>query len=157
MPNRNLLLDRLEQAINIAHRQNSNVAVMLLDLDRFKEINDTHGHEIGDQVLQQVVSCCQEVIRKIDIFSRYGGEEFVLILPETSLPIAVNVSERIRKNISNCPMKANSRELKITVSLGVSELTEEISDLTSLINSTDHLMYQAKQAGRNTTVSALTS
>ncbi|MCD4801536.1 MAG: GGDEF domain-containing protein, partial [Anaerolineales bacterium] len=93
----------------------------------------------------------------IDIFSRYGGEEFVLILPETSLPIAINVAERIRKNISNCPMKANSHQLKLTVSLGVSELTEEISDLTSLINSTDHFMYQAKQAGRNTTVSALTS
>ena len=143
--------------IDRAKRFNSPLSAIFFDLDHFKGINDNHGHEIGDQVLQQVVSCCQEVIRKIDIFSRYGGEEFVLILPETSLPIAINVAERIRKNISNCPMKANSHQLKLTVSLGVSELTEEISDLTSLINSTDHFMYQAKQAGRNTTVSALTS
>jgi diguanylate cyclase (GGDEF)-like protein len=143
--------------IDRAKRFNSPLSAIFFDLDHFKEINDTYGHEIGDQVLQQVVSCSQEVIRKIDIFSRYGGEEFVLILPETSLPIAVTVAERIRKNISNCPMVANSHQLNLTVSLGVSELTEEINDLMSLINSADHLMYQAKQAGRNATASALSS
>ncbi len=143
--------------IDRAIRFNSALSVIFFDLDHFKEINDTYGHEIGDQVLQQVVSCCQEVIRKIDIFARNGGEEFVLILPETSLPIAVNVAERIRKNISNCTMMVNSHQLKITVSLGVCQLTEEINDLIPLINAADHLMYQAKQSGRNTTASALSS
>ncbi|MGB2954643.1 MAG: diguanylate cyclase [Anaerolineales bacterium] len=143
--------------IDRAKRFNSPLSVLFFDLDYFKEINDTYGHEIGDQVLQQVVSCCQEVIRKIDIFARIGGEEFVLILPETLLPVAVNVAERIRKNISNCTMMANSHQIKMTVSLGVSELTEETNDLNLLINAADHLMYQAKQAGRNTTASSLSS
>ena len=143
--------------IDRAKRFNSALSAIFFDLDHFKEVNDTYGHEIGDQVLQQVVSCCQEVIRKIDIFARIGGEEFVLILPETPLPIAVNVAERIRKNISKGTLLSNSHQLKITVSLGVSELTEEINDLISLINTADHLMYQAKQAGRNTTASALSS
>ena len=143
--------------IDRAKRFNSPLSVLFFDLDHFKEINDTYGHEVGDQVLQQVVSCCQEVIRKIDIFARNGGEEFVLILPETSLPIAIDVAERIRKNISNYTMMVNSHQINMTVSLGVSELTEEINDLNLLINAADHLMYQAKQAGRNTTASTISS
>jgi len=143
--------------IDRAKRFNSALSAIFFDLDHFKEINDTYGHEVGDQVLQQVVSCCQEVIRKIDIFARIGGEEFIIILPETALPVAVDVAERIRKTVANCIIMANSHQIKMTLSLGVSELSEEINDLNSLINAADHLMYQAKQAGRNTTASALSS
>ena len=143
--------------IDRAKRFNSALSAIFFDLDHFKEINDTYGHEVGDQVLQQIVSCCQEVIRKIDIFARIGGEEFIIILPETALPIAVDVSERIRKTVANRIIMANSHQIKMTLSLGVSELTEEINDLNPLINAADHLMYQAKQAGRNTTASALSS
>jgi diguanylate cyclase (GGDEF)-like protein len=143
--------------IDRAKRFNSALSAIFFDLDHFKEINDTYGHEVGDQVLQQVVSCCQEVIRKIDIFARIGGEEFIIILPETALPVAVDVAERIRKTVANCIIMSNSHQIKMTLSLGVSELSEEINDLNSLINAADHLMYQAKQAGRNTTASALSS
>jgi diguanylate cyclase (GGDEF)-like protein len=143
--------------IDRAKRFNSAISAIFFDLDHFKGINDTYGHEVGDQVLQQVVTCCQEVIRKIDIFARIGGEEFIIILPETSLSIAVDVAERIRKTVANCIIMANSHQIKMTLSLGVSELSEEINDLNPLIKAADHLMYQAKQAGRNTTASALSS
>ena len=143
--------------IDRAKRFDSPLSAIFFDLDNFKEVNDTYGHEIGDQVLQQVIFCSQEVIRKIDIFARIGGEEFIIILPETALPVAVKVAERIRKSIAKCIFNANSHQLQMTISLGVSELSEEINDLVPLINAADHLMYQAKQSGRNTTASALTN
>ena len=141
--------------IDRAKRFNSPLSAIYFDLDQFKEVNDTHGHEVGDLVLQGVVQCCQEVIRKIDIFSRVGGEEFVIILPETSLPIAIQVAERIRENVSKAPIQANSHQIEMTLSLGVCELTEEISNLTALTNTADRYMFQAKQTGRNTTISPL--
>ncbi|MEE8356106.1 MAG: GAF domain-containing protein, partial [Anaerolineales bacterium] len=143
--------------IDRAKRFDSPLSAIFFDLDHFKEVNDTYGHEIGDQALQQVVSCSQEVIRKIDIFARIGGEEFIIILPETTLPVAVKIAERIRKNVAKSIFNANSQQIKMTISLGVSELSEEINDLVPLINAADHLMYQAKQSGRNTTASALTN
>jgi len=143
--------------IDRAKRFDSPLSAIFFDLDNFKEVNDTYGHEIGDQVLQQVISCSQEVIRKIDIFARIGGEEFIIILPETALPVAVKVAERIRKSIANCVFNANSHQIHMTISLGVSEFSKENNDLVALINSADHLMYQAKQSGRNTTTSALSN
>jgi len=143
--------------IDRAKRFDSPLSAIFFDLDHFKEVNDNYGHEIGDQVLQQVIHCSQEVIRKIDIFARIGGEEFIIILPETALPVAVKVAERIRKSVAKCIFTANSHQIKMTISLGVSELSKEINDLVSLINAADHLMYQAKQSGRNTTASALSN
>ncbi|MCJ7716532.1 MAG: GAF domain-containing protein [Anaerolineales bacterium] len=143
--------------IDRAIRFDSPLSAIFFDLDNFKNINDTYGHEIGDQVLEHVVLCSQEVIRKIDIFARIGGEEFIIILPETALPVAVKVAERIRKNVTRSLINANSHQIQMTISLGVSELSEEINDLVQLINAADHLMYQAKQSGRNTTASALSN
>lgn len=138
-----------------AKRFNSPLSVIFFDLDQFKQVNDTYGHEVGDLVLKKVVVCCQEVIRKIDIFSRIGGEEFVIILPETPLRTAVQVAERIRKNVVNYPVQVNSHKIKMTISVGVSELNNDIDDLMGLINEADQYMFQAKQAGRNTTISAI--
>ena len=137
--------------IERAKRFNSPLSAIFFDLDQFKEVNDTYGHDVGDSVLQQVVSCCQEVIRKIDIFSRIGGEEFLIILPETSLPVAIQVAERLRKTISSRDIQTNSTPIKVTISLGVAEMNKDISDLPALISAADKLMFQAKQSGRNTT------
>jgi diguanylate cyclase (GGDEF)-like protein len=137
--------------IDRAKRFNSSLSAIFFDLDKFKIINDTYGHDVGDVVLQEVVSCCQRVIRKIDIFSRIGGEEFLIILPETSLPIAFHVAERIRKTVSEHKFKANSHELDITLSLGVVELNEEMETLADLVVAADQYMYQAKESGRNQT------
>jgi diguanylate cyclase (GGDEF)-like protein len=137
--------------IERAKRFDSPLTAIFFDLDQFKDVNDTYGHEVGDSVLQQVVNCCQEVIRKIDIFARIGGEEFIIILPETSLPIAIQVAERLRKTVAACSMQANDHLIRITISLGVAELNQETTDLPALINAADYYMYQAKQSGRNST------
>jgi diguanylate cyclase (GGDEF)-like protein len=137
--------------IERAKRFNSPLSAIYFDLDQFKEVNDTYGHDVGDSVLQQVVTCCLEVIRKIDIFSRLGGEEFFILLPETSLQVAIQVAERLRKAISRFDIKTNSNLIKVTISLGVAELNDELTDLPALISAADKYMFQAKQSGRNTT------
>jgi len=143
-------LDRWGQyEIERAKRFSSALSAIYFDLDHFKEINDTYGHDAGDNVLQQVVSCSQSVVRKIDIFSRIGGEEFLIILPETPLPIAVQVAERLRETVAECEIIANSHLIKITISLGIVELTDDITDLPDLISGADKFMYKSKQAGRN--------
>jgi len=135
--------------IDRAKRFNSPLSAIYYDLDKFKIVNDTYGHDTGDEVLKQVVSCCLSVIRSIDLFSRVGGEEFLIILPETSLPIAIQVAERIRLTAEGYSFKNNSHQIKMTLSLGVVELNEDIDTLSDLMNAADQYMYQSKQSGRN--------
>ncbi len=143
-------LDRWGQyEIDRAKRFSSPLSAIYFDLDHFKEINDTYGHDAGDHILQQVVKCSQDVVRKIDIFSRIGGEEFLIILPETSLPIAVQVAERLRESVAGCEIKLKSDQVKVTISLGIVQLSDEISDLPDLITAADQYMYKSKQTGRN--------
>jgi len=137
--------------IDRAKRFNSPLSAIYFDLDKFKVVNDTYGHDTGDEVLKQVVSCCSSVIRSIDIFSRVGGEEFLVILPETSLPTAIQVAERIRLTAEAYSFKNNSHQIKMTLSLGVVELNEDIDTLSDLMNAADKYMYQSKQSGRNQT------
>ncbi len=98
-----------------------------------------------------MVKCCLSVIRNIDIFSRVGGEEFLVILPETSLPIAIQVAERIRLTAEGFIFQSNSHQINMTLSLGVVELNEEIDTLSELMNAADQYMYLSKQSGRNRT------
>ena len=137
--------------IDRAKRFNSPLSAIFFDLDKFKVVNDTYGHDAGDDVLKQVVSCCLSVIRNIDIFSRIGGEEFLIILPETSLPIAIQVAERIRQTTEDWEFRSNSHQIKMTISLGVVELNEEIDTLAELMTKADQYMYQSKKSGRNQT------
>jgi len=135
--------------IDRAKRFNSPLSAIFFDLDKFKLVNDTYGHDTGDEVLKQIVNCCLDVIRSVDIFSRVGGEEFLIILPETSLPIAIQVAERIRETAEKCSIKSNTHQIKVTLSLGVVEINEEIDTLAELMSAADKYMYQSKQAGRN--------
>jgi diguanylate cyclase (GGDEF)-like protein len=136
--------------IERAKRLNNPISAIFFDLDQFKDINDSFGHDAGDTILQQVVTCCKHVIRKIDIFARIGGEEFIILLPETPLSTGIQVAERIRHAVSEYPFQAKSKQIQVTISLGIAELNDEISDLPALIKTADHFMYQAKQSGRNT-------
>jgi diguanylate cyclase (GGDEF)-like protein len=135
--------------IERAQRFGSKLSAVFLDLDNFKSINDTYGHDTGDVVLKAVVSSCRNVIRKIDIFSRIGGDEFLVILPETPLDIALQVAERLRGAVAEQVIKVNTHQVQTTISLGVVELTPEIQDLPELINEADRFMYLSKQAGCN--------
>ena len=132
-----------------AHRMNRPFCCMMLDLDNFKQINDNYGHPVGDQVLQEFAQRCKHSVREIDLVGRYGGEEFVILLPETDSETAMQVAERLRASIEETPMKVSNRELNITVSIGVSRKDENTLDLETLIARADQAMYIAKHKGRN--------
>lgn len=131
-----------------AIRHNSALSLFIFDIDHFKRVNDSYGHQAGDQVLQQVVSVVQANIRTGDVLARYGGEEFVVILPETSLTEAVELADRLRKRISRELIKTRSGVIAVTASFGVAELSGS-SALSRLVQDADEMLYRAKETGRN--------
>jgi diguanylate cyclase (GGDEF)-like protein/PAS domain S-box-containing protein len=136
--------------LNQAERHKRHFSVLMLDIDHFKLINDRFGHvEGGDPVLKELASVCKASIREIDIVGRYGGEEFVILLPETDLDSALLVAERVRKKIALMEVVSKKGNINITVSIGVATYTEGVHDLDELIASADKALYQAKNEGRN--------
>jgi len=130
-------------------------SVIMLDIDRFKTINDTYGHLVGDQVLVNVAKRCRAMIRESDIFGRYGGEEFIIFLPETALPDAIRVADRMRKEVARSPIVTDTgEEIQVTISMGVSSAEGADTELEALIDSADRALYVAKCAGRNRVMSA---
>jgi diguanylate cyclase (GGDEF)-like protein/PAS domain S-box-containing protein len=127
---------------------------LMLDIDHFKQINDNYGHPIGDQVLRQIAECAQRSIRDVDLIGRYGGEEFLIFLPETDLVTAQRVAERLRASIEKTPMKASEQELRVTVSIGISRKDENTLELETLIARADQALYVAKHKGRNQVASS---
>lgn len=132
-------------------------ALLMLDLDHFKEINDQYGHQCGDDVLKSLACICQNSLRKMDVFARYGGEEFVVILPETGIKNAKEAAERLRRNVSDHLGSASGLEdKKITISIGISifepngsSAENSVSLFKILLEKADTAMYQAKNLGRN--------
>jgi len=122
---------------------------ILLDLDHFKQVNDTYGHLVGDRVLQEFARRCRGCVREIDLVGRYGGEEIVVLLPETELAIAVQVAERLRAAMAASPMSVGEHEIRITLSAGVAGKNENTRHLEALIARADQAMYMAKHKGRN--------
>ena len=122
---------------------------MMLDLDHFKRINDNYGHQTGDQVLQEFASRCKKSVREIDLVGRYGGEELIILLPETNRDLAVQVAERLRASIAEHPVRAGDAEIHLTVSIGVATKDENTLDLEALIARADQAMYIAKHKGRD--------
>jgi diguanylate cyclase (GGDEF)-like protein len=121
----------------------------MVDIDHFKKVNDNYGHIIGDLVLTKVAACCLENIRDVDILSRYGGEEFAIILPETNLQAASEAAERLRQNIAKLPILTSQAPIKVTVSLGVATVDAKTPDILSLLSQADDALYMAKSQGRN--------
>ena len=122
----------------------------MADVDHFKSINDTYSHEVGDKVLQEFASRCKNCVREIDLVGRYGGEEVVLLLPNTDLDLGVRIATRLCQLIANTPFKiSESLEINITASLGVACIDAHTLNLDVLINRADQAMYIAKHKGRN--------
>jgi diguanylate cyclase (GGDEF)-like protein len=121
-------------------------SLLIIDIDHFKKINDTYGHDIGDEILKEIANVVRKVIRKSDIFCRWGGEEFVIILPDTNIKDAKKVAEKIRNIIAHSEF---TKGLKVTVSIGVSE---KIEDFETTFKQADINLYKAKQSGRNRVV-----
>ncbi len=122
---------------------------MMLDLDHFKHINDQYGHLIGDQVLQEFATRCNSSVREVDLVGRYGGEELIILLPETDRKTSMQVAERLRTSIASTPIKVFDKEISVTVSIGVAAEDENTTDLETLIARADQAMYIAKHKGRN--------
>ncbi|MBI4995568.1 MAG: diguanylate cyclase [Rhodocyclales bacterium] len=149
LPNRNLLTDRLRQAIAQALRHKTLLAVCYLDLDDFKPINDRYGHEIGDRVLVSVAERLTAMIRESDTVARIGGDEFVLLLTGAEAPVDFRpVLERLVAEIA-APYHVDNRQLSVTASIGVAICPLDDSDPDTILRHADKAMYVAKQSGRN--------
>ncbi len=148
--NRNMLEQLLNDEIHRATRYNHAISVFMLDIDRFKPINDTYGHRTGDTVLRGFAKVLENSIRKTDYAARYGGEEFVVILPETPLAKAKELAERLRNKIAGHSISIeDGKELNITVSVGIATFPQHAQSWEDLLETADKAMYAAKKAGRN--------
>ncbi len=149
LPNRLLFSDRLEHALERAHRKKNGVGVMFLDLDNFKPINDSLGHRAGDKVLQLVAKRLIDQVRDLDTVSRIAGDEFALILEEITDSQAI--AEVARKIVSaiEMPLQVDGQELHVTVSIGISLYPDDGKDVTMLLKNADAAMYRAKENGKN--------
>ncbi len=147
--NRRQLFELGQREFNRAHRFDRPFSVIFLDIDRFKVVNDTYGHATGDLVLRVLTQRIQETIREIDILGRYGGEEFVVLLPETTCAAALSVAERLRNLAGRMPIPTEHGDVIVTVSIGLTEISEETKDFASLVARADAAMYDAKKAGRD--------
>lgn len=155
LSNRRTGIVRLEEEISRHHRLQSPLSCLLLDIDHFKEINDTYGHLAGDAVLISVADILRQCVREYDIVCRYGGEEFMILLPETGLAAAITVAERMREKISENTVIFNDESIKVTASVGVTQMKyqgQETAD--SIIYHADCALYEAKAGGRNRVVSS---
>ena len=149
LPNRNLFSDRLNQAISYGKRHDQKFAVLFLDLDDFKNVNDTHGHETGDSVLKQAALRLTTCVRNVDTVSRLGGDEFIIILDNiTSKKAAVVVCKKIIQALSK-PFSIDGEEIKIGCSIGISTFPDHAVTEKELVKKADNAMYESKKNGRN--------
>ena len=149
--NRRALDEFIDQTIASTRRYGSDLSAVMFDLDNFKKINDTYGHQVGDHVLKAVSRTVLAAIRKCDYLVRYGGEEFVLIMPETKLERAVEVADRLRRIIEITAIQCGGTRLHVTASFGVAHLKKEY-DKNLLLQDADRRLYEAKIKGRNRTM-----
>ncbi len=148
--NRRFLEEALGKELQRVQRKRNSLSVLIMDIDHFKKINDTYGHQQGDSVLCKVASLFRKELRDYDIAARYGGEEFMAIIPEASLTDAASVAERIRRSIAGAVFQENGENMKITVSLGISTYpAPAINSAEALIREADKALYRAKTKGRN--------
>jgi diguanylate cyclase (GGDEF)-like protein len=150
VPNQRCLLEFLDRELSRSARHGRPLALVLFDIDRFKAINDGHGHLRGDHVLRELARRVQAVVRTDELLARYGGEEFVVVLPEAALADAVGAAERFRVLVQDTPFIFAGQSLTVTISLGVAVTTgEEGLSALELIGRADKKLYQAKHDGRN--------
>jgi diguanylate cyclase (GGDEF)-like protein len=147
--NRRALMESLELELRRSHRYHHPFALLFLDIDHFKEINDRYGHAFGDKVLQRIVRVARGQVRPPDIIGRYGGEEFAIGLVECSLEGAQGIAERIRLRIAESSIVWEQNVASVTVSIGITMLTPEVDRVETLIDQADRALYEAKAGGRN--------
>jgi len=151
--NRWYVLEKIDSEINRSLRHGSPMSVLMLDLDHFKKINDTYGHQVGDQVLQWVGKTLKESCRVYDVPGRYGGEEFCIVLPETKVGSTSAVADRIKAKMETTTLRIGDATLNVTASIGIagvdSSPSEELLSPAALLDRADRALYSAKHQGRN--------
>lgn len=150
LPNRRGATRQIDVLLSRARRHGHQLALLLIDADRFKTINDEHGHAVGDVVLRELAARLRERVRREDVVGRWGGEEFVVALPETTADGAVAVAESLRKGVSGTSIAAAGAQLHVTISVGVAAWTGQ--EIEELVAQADHALYSAKAAGRDRVV-----
>jgi diguanylate cyclase (GGDEF)-like protein len=147
--NRRHFVGEAERLIVQSLRYGRPCTLLVIDIDRFKAINDTYGHAVGDAVLRAIVTVCRRTLRESDLFGRLGGDEFAVLLPETSLAMALVTAERVRAAVRDERVAAESHELTPSVSIGVAALDETLRSLDAILKKADGALYEAKKHGRN--------
>ena len=149
LPNRRLLDDRLRQAVFLAQRRDTRVALMVVDLDNFKQVNDALGHRAGDAVLREAANRIAGCLRKADTLARHGGDEFVVVIPDLQLDSDCQVvAEKILRSLVP-PFEVDGRDFTIGASIGASLFPVDAGDGEAMLRNADAAMYRAKQLGRN--------
>lgn len=149
--NRRYFFELAYKYMEQARQTNEPLSIILFDADNFKIINDTHGHQVGDNILIQLVRICQETIRKTDILARYGGEEFIILMPDADEKIAYAIAERLRKKTEKTIYPSKNYPVKLTISLGIARWGRSDMSLETLIANADKALYNSKNFGRNKT------
>lgn len=147
--NRRYFMELSGQELKKAARYNGKFGLLAMDIDFFKSINDGYGHSAGDAVLIQFCKVCKRVLRSSDLFGRFGGEEFLAILPENDLKATTLTADRIRLEVENMNIHWNSDHIKCTVSIGTTEFRKNDKSLDALIQRADAALYRSKESGRN--------
>lgn len=148
--NRSAFHERLESEFQRFKRYGSHLSLIVADLDNLKQINDSWGHPVGDEVLRKIGDILRETTRESDVLTRYGGDEFVIVLPQTNAQNAMNLAERIRIKIKEYPFMVNEREFHCTISLGVATVpSKNIQTAEEFLETADRAMYDSKKSGRN--------
>ncbi len=151
--NRREFLRLAEGELGRSQRYGDPLAMVMLDIDNFKQVNDTLGHNTGDQILVQLADCLSRNLRNIDIFGRLGGEEFAILLPMTDRTQALETAERLRKSLSEMRVSVNDQILHVTASFGIAGLDDD-GTLGQILLRADAALYEAKRHGRNCCMSA---
>ena len=155
LPNRRALDERLEAEVISARRNNYSFAVIMMDLDGFKAVNDTYGHDVGDEVLKEFASRIRSTVRGADLACRYGGEEFVVVMPDTDIGVATMVAERIRRRVAGdlFPIHKGEKSIEVTISIGIAARSTPEDTAAMILKRADEALYRAKRDGRNRVVS----
>ena len=152
--NRGYWEERLQSEFSRWQRSEQAVSLVMFDIDHFKSINDTYGHQLGDEAIIVVADRLRECCREVDICGRYGGEEYVVILPHTGTEGAMIFAERLRQSVAAIELSCQGKSVGFTISLGVAELSSHMPDRAAWLAAADNALYQSKQSGRNRTTCA---